>query len=78
MTRAASVGEVEAERYFRLVSTISSGKHVREAVYLHESALRHVDEELQLVVAAAVKSAGVETPWNVVKLSLDAPRLSLL
>lgn len=69
---------MDAERLGQLVAGLDLGKRLPEAVYLHAAALDHVPTELRAFVEAAARAAGPTAPWNVVKLAVDAPRISLL
>jgi DNA phosphorothioation-associated putative methyltransferase len=68
----------EPEVYSRLVSGIAIGKRLPDALYLHADAVKRLAPPVQRIVAEAVRLAGGQTLWNVVKFNFDEPKLSLL
>lgn len=55
------------------------GKRLPDALYLHADALPDLDDELRRIIDGTIVAAGgAPGRWNVVKLWLDAPKLSLL
>ncbi|CAA0097937.1 Uncharacterised protein [BD1-7 clade bacterium] len=67
------------EEFRKLVSGITVGKHLPEAVYLHKSALTSIDEKLSsatLTVAATLKLP--DGKWTLVKFYKRDFKLSLL
>ncbi|TMQ20801.1 MAG: DNA phosphorothioation-associated putative methyltransferase [Deltaproteobacteria bacterium] len=65
------------ELYPNLVAEVSVGKRLLEALYLHVDGLPSLPQRLQRLIAVASDLAG-DSVWNVVKLSIDAPRISFL
>lgn len=66
------------ERFTTLVAGLQLGKRLPTAVYLHAVSLDHIANELRDAIERAAAVAGGGTTWNVVKLSVDAARVSLL
>ena len=54
------------------------GKRLPRAVYLHADALARIGPPVRQLVDEATRLAGPGVSWNVVKLSSETPRLSLL
>jgi hypothetical protein len=67
---------VDPARWLALIGRLDGGKVVGGARYLHVSAAP--DELLEAVRAAVAAVGGPSDGFNVLKLVLDAPRLSLL
>lgn len=70
------ISDAALELYPSLVSALSLGKRLPEAVYLHADAVPSLGSSLQQLVEHAASIA--DTEWNVVKLATGSPRISLL
>ena len=65
--------------YKQYVSQITVGKKLPTAIYLHESALDCIPEELSLHIVGTIESLNlVKTQWNVIKLYKNDYKVSLL
>lgn len=62
-----------------LVNQIKIGKHLPEAIYIHQSALCHLPDKLPRFVSRITKALKIENnQWNLLKLHKRDYRLSLL
>lgn len=62
-----------------LVKSITIGKHLPEAVYLHKSALEYIDEQLKNPTFKVAKALNIsDDQWTLVKYSKRDFKLSLL
>jgi DNA phosphorothioation-associated putative methyltransferase len=66
------------EQYLGLVASISGGKRLPDALYLHVDALPTLPEPLQHVVRAAEALLPSDERWNVLKLGTERCKLSFL
>src|ERR1051325_2511291 len=67
------------QEYKRLVSTLSVGKTVPDAVYVHQTALDRVPLELAAHVARSVESLGLDKKkWNLLKFYKRDHKVTLL
>ena len=70
---------MEFRQYRSIVSSLSIGKNLPDAVYLHETALDEVPLELAAHLARAVAQLGLDKkPWNVVKFYKRDHKVTLL
>ena len=68
---------MDGDRFLELIEETGFGKKLPNAVYLHNSALSQIHQELQSFVSVIEKAVKCEA-WNVLKLSRNEFRLSLL
>lgn len=61
-----------------LIQSSTIGKKLPTAVYVHTSAISHLDPRLQLLIAIATQKTGKIAEANIVKFALDAAKLSYL
>jgi len=67
------------QAYQQLVNSIKIGKHLPEAIYLHKTALIHIDSKLLELTYRITKSLKIpEEDWNLAKFSKRDYKLSLL
>jgi DNA phosphorothioation-associated putative methyltransferase len=69
---------VEPEIYARLVGGIALGKRLPDALYLHVDAVHQLGLPARRIIEQAAQLAGSNVEWNVVKFSLNEPKVSLL
>jgi len=76
----SNMGTIAAslELYPKLISGLSVGKRLPEAVYLHAAALPALPEPLRELVAEAEALAGMAHEWNVLKFGVGSSRISFL
>lgn len=67
------------EEFQSLVKTIEIGKHLPEAIYLHQSAISHLPHDLQELVFRVTKALKInDRKWTILKLSKRDFKFSLL
>jgi hypothetical protein len=66
----------DAETYLRLVSGLTLGKRLPQAVYIHAAALEAIEPTLMRIANSAVSKTS--EPWNVIKFGRERPLISLL
>jgi DNA phosphorothioation-associated putative methyltransferase len=70
---------MDFETYTKLVKQIKLGKHLPEAIYLHQSALECLPEELSHFIPKITNALKIENRrWHLLKLSKRDFKLSLL
>jgi len=70
---------MEFRAYRELVTAIPVGKQLPDAVYLHESALKHLPRELSTHVARTIVDLCLDgEPWNIVKFFKRDHKIALL
>ncbi|MGF1688797.1 DNA phosphorothioation-associated putative methyltransferase [Photobacterium japonica] len=70
---------MDANLFSQLVSQVSAGKHLPDAIYLHRDSLSALPDTLSAFIPAVAKAVRLEDEhWNLVKLFKKEFRLSLL
>ena len=74
-----SKSKMEFRSYKELVNTLSIGKQLPDAVYLHERALDTIPLELAADLARSVAALGLDNKeWNVIKFFRRDHKIALL
>ena len=68
---------MEFEEYRDLVKSIRIGKHLPEAIYLHQSAISHLPENISSLALKVSKALKINR-WNLLKLYKRDFKLTLL
>jgi len=70
---------LDHQKFKSLVASVSVGKKLPEAIYIHKDAFQNLDEELIKFINVISKALKVDNnSWNIVKLSKKDFKLSLL
>lgn len=70
---------MDATLFSQLVSQVSTGKHLPDAIYLHRDAFSALPDKLAVFIPAVAKAVRLDDDnWNLVKLFKKEFRLSLL